>query len=228
MNTLYAAVGRFECQNNNGHCYPVILVKSEENIVDIHEMILWTCLNWQFLSLSQMKSVYEQKVQEVNTPISRSFEQCLNRLLQRDLIASGTGDTGADALYDLLNSLYIIPTCSDLFTKILSFLKLTFYNRLSFSVTKRLFQTEPMTTNEQRVIGIAKQALLSTAEIIKCIEKDVYDLSTNQKVLEILYNDEYTTCDNIGSLAKYLKSRQPIIQAVANLYLHKQIILERV
>jgi hypothetical protein len=228
MNTLYTAIGKFVRQNNNGQYCPVILVKDEEHLVDIQEMILWSSLSWRFLSMPQIKSVYEQKSREVNVSTGRSLEQCLNRMLQRGLIVSGTGDSGADALYDLLKGLYIIPVCSSFLIKVVSFLKLTFFDGLPLHVTRRIFQTEPMTVEEQRVIGLAKQALLSTAEIIKCVDQEAYDLSTNQKVLNVLYDDEYTTCDNIGSLAKYFKSQQPIILAVANLYLHKQIILERI
>ncbi len=228
MNTLYTAIGKFKCHNNNGQYSPVILVKDQEYQVDIQEMILWSSLSWRFLSLPQITSVYEQKSHEVHMDTNRSFGQCLNRMLQRGLIASGTGDVGADALYDLLHSLYIIPVCSSFFIKVFSFLKLTFCDGFPLSATKKIFQTEPMTADEQRVIGLAKQALLSTAEIIKCVDKGSYDLSTNQKVLDVLYDDEYTTCDNIGSMVKYFENRQPVILAVANLYLHKQIIFERV
>lgn len=228
MNTLYTAIGKFVCQNNNGQYCPVVLVKDEEHLVDLQEMILWSSLNWRFFSMSQMKSSYEQKAQEVNLSVSRSFEQCLNRMMQRGLIVSGTGDCGADALYDLLNALYIIPVYSNFLIKVLSFLKLTFLHGMPLYITRRVFQTEPMTVDEQRVINLAKQALLSTAEIIKCVNQEAYDLSTNQKVLNVLYDDEYTTCDNIGSVAQYFESRRPVILAVANLYLHKQIILERI
>lgn len=228
MHTLYTAVGKFEQQTKNGNSYPVIWVKDEEHLVDIHEMIIWSSLSWRFLSLMQMRLVYEQKIKEINLSLDRSFEQYLNRMLQRGLIASGSGDIGVDALYDLLHCLYIIPVCSGFLIKMFSFFKLTFCNELPFCITKKIFQKVPMTVGEKQVINLTKQTLLSTAEIIKCIDKGEHDLSTIQKVMDVLYDDEYTTCDNIGSIVKYYESRQPVILAIANLYLRKQIIFERV
>lgn len=228
MSTLYTAVGKFEHRSDGGNRYPVILVKGEEHMVDIQEMLLWSSLSWRFWSLPQLRLDYEHKAQEANLSTGRSFDQIVARLLQRGLIASGGGETGEDALYDLLNSLYLIPISCGLFTKTLSFLKLTLCDRLPFRVTRNIFRREPMTVEERRVIDLSKQALLSTAEIIKCVDKDVYDLSSNRKVMETLYDDDTTTCDNIGNLARYFETREPVVQAVANLYLHKQIIFERI
>lgn len=47
---------------------------------------------------------------------------------------------------------------------------------------------------------LSKQALLSTAEVIKCVEKDAYDLSSSTKIMDILYGDNETTSDNIVSI----------------------------
>lgn len=228
MNTLYTAVGKFEHRSDVGNRYPVILLNGEEHLVDIQEMILWSSLSWRFWNLPRLRLDYEQKIREAELSPGRSFEQCVTRLLQRGLIASGDGETGEDALYDLLNSLYLIPTCCGFFTKTLSFLKLTFFDGLPFRITRNIFRKESMTAEEHRVVGLARQALLSTAEIIKCVDKGVYDLSSNKRVMETLYDDDTTTCDNIGSLVKCFKSRKSVVQAVANLYLHKQLIFERI
>ena len=61
---------------------------------------------------------------------------------------------------------------------------------------------------------LSKQALLSTAEVIKCVEKDAYDLSSSTKIMDILYGDNETTSDNIASIARCFESRQPVILAV--------------
>jgi hypothetical protein len=77
-------------------------------------------------------------------------------------------------------------------------------------------------------VGLAKQTQLSTAELIKCVECGVYDLSNDDKVMTALYNDDFTTCDNIGSYAKLYRHRRPVLETVANLYLRKPIIFERI
>lgn len=75
---------------------------------------------------------------------------------------------------------------------------------------------------------LARQALLSTAEIIKCMEKNVRCLPDEESILDNLYNDRDTTSDNISYMVKDLPCSKPITLAVANLYLRKQIILERI
>ena len=77
-------------------------------------------------------------------------------------------------------------------------------------------------------MALSRQALLSTAELIRCVELGVSDLSTDEKVMDALYNDEYTTCDNIGYAMRDSGSKIAVTMAVANLCMRKQIIFERV
>jgi hypothetical protein len=46
--------------------------------------------------------------------------------------------------------------------------------------------------------------------------------------MEALYDDDYTTCDNIGYYARLFRKQKPILETVANLYLRKLIIFERI
>lgn len=46
--------------------------------------------------------------------------------------------------------------------------------------------------------------------------------------MDALYNDEDTTSDNITDMMLTAVSREPVTVAVANLYLRKQIIFQRV
>ena len=77
-------------------------------------------------------------------------------------------------------------------------------------------------------LRLAGQALLSTAEIIKCIDKNISRLPNECALLDSLYGDETTTSDNIASMVKISQSSKPVTLAVANLYLRQQIIFERV
>ena len=43
------------------------------------------------------------------------------------------------------------------------------------------------------VMALSRQALLSTAELINCAELGVRDISTDEKLMDALYNDEDTT-----------------------------------
>jgi hypothetical protein len=92
----------------------------------------------------------------------------------------------------------------------------------------KLFQRDCPNGHEKQVMKLSRQALLSTAELTKCFERQVYDLSSDKKVMAALYDDDDTTCDSIGEIMRGAKHQQIVTEAVANLYLRKQIILERV
>lgn len=225
---LYTAVGIFHRKGNmNGLSCPMITVGKREYVVDLQEMMLWTILNWRILENQELEEHYRVKVAEVGYDSHRSWADCLRRLEQRGLVVSGSGENGEEALYNLLSCLYVIPLTSSTFLRTLSFLKLTILDGVAVPVAKRIFQTHPMTDCEKKVLRLSRQALLSTAEIIKCVDKNAYDLSTNEKLMDTLYDDAHTTSDNIASIARCFGSRQPVILAVANLYLRQQILFER-
>ena len=91
-----------------------------------------------------------------------------------------------------------------------------------------LFQRDHPSEQEAQVMALSRQALLSTAELIKCAELGVRDISTDEKLMDALYNDDDTTSDNIADMMLTAKSRERVTAAVANLYLRKQVIFQRV
>lgn len=224
-NNLYTAVGKFHIKGSVGgmRC-PLVTLGGREFILDMQEMTLWTILNWRILTEEEIYLLYEKKVQETGFLSSRSAEECVRRLVQRGLIAKGIGNTGADALYDLLSELYVIPISENLFLRVLSFIRLTFFSRIPYSVTKRIFSKDKRSDSEKKVMRLANQAVLSTAEIIKCIDQNVLTFATDEDLLDVLYHDDYTTSDNIAYSVRFLPQCRPVITSVANLYLRKQII----
>ncbi|WP_444643148.1 hypothetical protein ACRQU7_01320 [Caproiciproducens sp. R1] len=222
---LYTAVGRFE-KRSDGHklSHPVIIIHKKEYSVDIQEMVIWASLNWRILKREEIERFYEKSLLKTGFSENRSCPECIDRLLVRGLIVSGSGNTGFEALYDLLNNLYIVPATGRFGLRLLSFLKLTFWDGISFSSTRQLLQKDSRNAEEERIMRLSKQAMLSTAELIKCVEQGVQDLSTEKKILAALYDDDDTTSDNIGSLMQVSRSKEPVTLAVANLYLRKQII----
>lgn len=98
----------------------------------------------------------------------------------------------------------------------------------SGKVAMKLFHKDRRTDYESRVMRLAHQALLSTAEIIKCVEQDVFSLPSERVLMEKVYGDSETTCQNIASMMKNSRSSQAVTLAVANLYLRQQIIFERI
>ena len=74
---------------------------------------------------------------------------------------------------------------------------------------------------------LANQAILSTAEIIKCAELNTLEFRTEDELIDTLYHDECTTSENIAYSVRFLPQCRPVITSVANLYMRKQIIFER-
>ena len=228
MCTCYTAVGNFRRKRDDaGQAYPVIIVNRQEYMVDRQEMALWTCLNWRIANMAQAREHYEKLEQSLYPYITRTFENCLKRLEVRGLVVSGSGDTDFEALYDLLGGLSVVPLSESLPLRLATFLKLIFKGT-PFSTARELFQRDKPSPLEARVMALSRQATLSTAELVKCAEVDVRDVSSGEKIMEALYNDDYTTSDNIQWEMFRSDYRAPITLAVANLYLRKQIILERV
>ena len=138
------------------------------------------------------------------------------------------GETEFDALYDLLSSLGVIPTNGSAFVRGVSAAKLVLSRRITMKQAMKLFHKDRRTDYESRVMRLAHQALLSTAEIIKCVEQDVFSLPSERVLMEKVYGDSETTCQNIASMMKNSRSSQAVTLAVANLYLRQQIIFERI
>ena len=155
------------------------------------------------------------------------FESYIDSLERKGLIVSGHGITAVDALHDLLSGLYVIPIRANLLSKAAAFLHLTFMKRISYEVTKHIFDKPRFSESEARVMKLAKQNRLSVGELIKCVECGIVDVSTNDKLMDSLYDDEITTYRNIGTLLRTCDACNPVLEAVSTLYLNKHILFER-
>jgi len=227
--TFYTAVGHFQRKvNGEGQSCPVIIINRKEHYVDVQEMAVWTALNWRLLKLPQVKAEYEKLDQDGIFPAYRTVEDCLGRLCTRGLVASGSGNTDFEALYEMLGSLYVVPLSDSLLMRLAAFLKLTLLRGIPFEQAKQLFQKDYPNEREAQVMALSRQALLSTAELIKCAEVGVKDISNDEKLMDALYDDDYTSSDNIADMMLTAKSRKSVTVAIANLYLRKQIIFERI
>lgn len=226
--TFYTAVGNLRRKTEGfGQAYPVIVVNRQEYAMDIQEMTVWTALCWRLLDFKQLENKYEMLAKSSPTP-TRTLESCVERLKTRGLIASGSGATDFDALYDLLSGLYVVPLSESMPLRLATFLKLVVLKGTPYSKAKVLFDKDTPNGQEAQIMALSRQALLSTAELIKCVEVGATDISTDCKLLNALYADTDTTCDNIRYMMQDVPSKAPVTMAVANLYLRKQIIFERV
>jgi len=226
--TLYTAIGRYEFRKNEtGDKLPVIITEDQEYELDLWEMILWSSLIWNIHTHEEITKIFYQKEHEAHVLGELSCDTYLDRLQVQGLIVSGHGITAADALHDLLSRLYIIPVSANFLTKTAAFLHLTFTKHIPLKVTKRIFDKPDFTESEKRILRLTRQARLSVGELIKCVECGITDVSTNDKLMDALYDDDVTTYKNIGTLFRTSDACNPVLEAVASMYLNKHILFER-
>ena len=227
--TLFTAVGRLtRTKDQHGIDCPMIILGGKEYMLDLQELLLWTCLNWRIVKKDEIAVLYDKLSNGSGYVPSRTLDACVNRMITRGLIVSGTGETEYDALYDLLSAMYIIPICGKPLLQFLTVARLVLLNQVKFSIARRILRRDQKSEDEKRVMDLARQAILSTAEIIRCIEMDVTNLPNSDSIMEAIYNDRETTSDNIGDLVKTAPCTREVLVAVANLYLRKQLIFDRV
>ena len=226
--TLYTALGKYELKKDtDGNKFPVIIAEEKEYTLDPWEMILWSSLIWNILTCDEVRNVFYAKEREAHILGELPCESYIDRLENKGLIVSGHGITAADALHDLLSGLYVIPKQANLLSKTAAFLHLTFMRRIPYKVTKHIFDKPRFSTAEAKVMKLAVQNRLSVGELIKCVEYGIVDVSTNDKLMESLYDDDITTYRNIGTLFRTCDACNTVLEAVATLYLNKHILFER-
>ena len=91
----------------------------------------------------------------------------------------GVGYTGADALYNMLADTYVVPVRGlqgkQRFFNVLKLLK---QRKVTFCEAVYLMQHEKVTEDERRVLKLVMQTPLSVAELIRCFENSVRDVSS--------------------------------------------------
>ena len=180
------------------------------------------------MSIDELKEKYNRKVAEIKYESNRSFDDCICRLLQRDIIAEGCGETEAEALYGLLSDLLLIPVSDNALIKARTYMHLTLIDKIPAGEAKCIFYRDKKDTIEKQVMRLTKHIPLSTAEIINCIDKNIINIKTELNLIDALYNDYYTTGYNISDSTRNLSKCKIVLSSIANLYLRKQIIFERI
>lgn len=228
MKELYTAVGIFKLKNQGkNNVYPTVILSGNECRLDVQEMMIWSALNWRITDDKQLHTYYSEQEKKSGVVFSRSYTDTLNRLIVRGLVASGRGENGEEALYDLISGLYIIPLYQSPFIRIISFLRMVFIFKLPYEKAKVLFERDKKNKNERRIMKLAFSAPMSTAEIVKCIDKNIDFILNEDDVMEFLYDDKFTTSENIAESVRGLSSVRTVLTAVSNLYLRRQILFER-
>jgi hypothetical protein len=229
MITFYTAVGSFE--GGTGICgirRPVLIKSGRKHNVTLPQFVLWSSLLWNIHNYDEIKAIYEKKMVETQIKGSPPFDETLKDMIGRGLIAAGRGYSGVDALYELLSTMFLVPVHTPLWERICGFFYLIFLRRIPLRIAMRLFGKPPLAPQERAAWAlITQRTMLSTAELIRCTELGVSDVSTGAKIVESLYGaGDGVGHANVNTHSRFSDKRTVVIDAVANLYLKKQILFE--
>jgi hypothetical protein len=227
MVTFYTALGRYELRKTKEGSHPVVMLNRKEYLLSIQEMIIWSSLAWAVHTYDETSQIFHHKQREARVLGDALFEDYLSRLERRGLVASGRGYTGKEALYALASRLYIVPLNESLWTKLGAFLHLTFKRRMPFSVTRKIFRKPKITAEESSLLALTRQAALTTEDLIRCVDSNAADISTESKLMDALYSDGIPASGSRNCFTGMTSpNRIAVTQAVINLYLRKQIMFE--
>lgn len=171
--------------------------------------------------------VYKLNEEKSKFVASRSFDETLERLIVRGLVAEGCGKTDREALYNLISGLYIIPLHQSLFIRTVSFIRMIMLYNIPYEKAKVLFCKDKKTKSEKKIMELAFSAPMLTAEIVECIDRKIDFIFSEDDVLDFLYADSSVKSTNIADKAHILPSVNSVIADISNLYLRKQILFER-
>ena len=88
---------------------PLIVVDGEEKALSKSEFILWTSLHWNVMNKESRMLEFDKRMKKYGIDSDASFEQTLNRLNTRGLVAGKSDYLAVDALYNLVKDLYVVP-----------------------------------------------------------------------------------------------------------------------
>jgi len=226
MVTYYTALGRMITREENGARIPIIIIDDTEYQMTVDELIIWGSLHWCFLDKEAVEKEYSRRKAKNRIFNDVSFEQTLNRLINRGLVVSGTDYLAADALYGLIGSLKIRPVKFSVFDKLRSMLYLYFEKGFTLKECYNVYFGTEITSDERKVLKLSKYVGISAAEIIKCIENNIREIKSEDDIMDKLYDDDKTTYETMTVYSRFSDLKSDIVKSVANLYLKKKIIFE--
>lgn len=191
--TLYTAVGEVKLDKVDGRCKPIILYGQQEMEVSLREMIVWTSLTNAICNYEEIKvrqGIWEWKFDL----LPNSFNDTLNRLVQRKLVVIGEGETIEIAMFHLLKDLYITPVKMTLWASIMGFFH---FIKQGMSVREAIFvfRKKPITKIQKMILRMSRTSHDTIAKMLLTIwEREAQGAIT--------YNEKQKTCFLNNALAE--------------------------
>lgn len=213
--------GKLVVRNNE----PLIVIEGEEKAMSKSEFILWTSLNWKILNKESLEKEFDRRMKKYGIDSEMSFEQTLNRLKTRGLVAGKSDYLAADALYNLLKDLYVVPLGTvSAFKKAMIF-GCMLIDGVPIDKCREAMADFDLEGLEKQIVCFSKRLKVSASELIRISDKDLWNIKSEDDIVPLAY-DENEDMDSIGNFTRFSEGKTKVIEAIVNLYLKKQIIFE--
>lgn len=222
MVEFFVTKGKLVVRNSE----PLIVVDGEERALSKEEFILWTSLNWNLMNKESLMLEFDRRMKKYGIDSEISFEQTLNRLKNRGLVAGKSDYLAADALYNLVKDLYVVPLgCVSGFKRVLTFAYMFFVQGLPFDECREAMKDFNLNCLEKQIVSFAKRLKVSSAELIRISDKDLWNIKSEDDILPLAY-EKNEDMDLLGNFTRFSKCKAEVLEAIVNLYLKKQIVFE--
>ncbi|MBQ7922473.1 MAG: hypothetical protein IJ325_07845, partial [Clostridia bacterium] len=111
---------------------------------------------------------------------------------------------------------------------VVSFLRMVFSDGLPVKTALQVFNRDRRSDGEKKIMKLIHKVKLTTAETVWCFDRNVMDLQNEDEVVEKLYQDDYTTSENIADEMRLSPVCRSVLTDISNLYLRKQIVFDRI
>lgn len=213
--------GKLVVRNNE----PLIVVDGEEKALSKSEFILWTSLNWKILNKESLEKEFDRRMKKYGLCGDVSFEQTLNRLKTRGLVASKSDYLAVDALYNLVKDLYVVPLGAvSAFKKAMIF-GFMLIDGIPLDKCREAMADFDLKGIEKQIVCFSKRLRVSASELIRISDKDLWDIKSEDEIVPLAY-DENEDMDSLGNFTRFSEGKTKVLEAIVNLYLKKQIIFE--
>lgn len=169
MVTYYAAMGRYRLERLEGDVrFPVLMLGGQEYHVSVAEFMVWSSLLWNILNRDALQAESERAAAVFDCSMDEElFERTLSRLLFRGLVVSGEGETGAEALQDLIMKTRLVPIRMRFFRKLQVFLAML-RNGHPFFSAMLVFDRDRLSADEASVWELLDGDAMTAAEVVFC------------------------------------------------------------
>lgn len=205
---------------------PLVVLDGEEKALSQVEFILWTSLHWNVLNKETLKAEFDRRMRKYNLNLDVSFEQTLNRLKTRGLIAGKSDYLAVDALYNLVKDLYVVPLGTvNKFKIVMMFMYMFFIQGVPLYKCREAMCDLNLKELEKQIVCFSKRLKVSGAELIRINDKDLWNIKSEYDIVPLAY-EENEDLDSIGNYTRFSKEKNKVLEAIVNLYLKKQIVFE--